>query len=87
MKNKITLINSLVDKAIWECVLWPDVRSFSPKSSKSGKPGEYVLKLPPEQRELLKDLTSKDLQHRLPEVLTDMLKPIPLSQQYKPLKK
>lgn len=87
MKNKNTLINSLVDRAIWECVWSPDSRSMKPRSSKAGKPGEYILKLPFEQRELLKDLTSKDLQHRLPEVLKDMLKPIPLSHQYKPLKK
>lgn len=87
MRNKNTLINSLIDKAVWECVLWPDVRSFSPKSSKAGKPGEYILKLPSEQRELLKDLTSKDLQHRLPDVLKQMLKPQTLREKYKPLKK
>ena len=78
MKSCNNLINSLIDRAIWECVLWPDPRSKKPRSSKAGKPGEFILKLPPDERKSLQKLKSEDLQHRLPEILKVMLTPEPI---------
>lgn len=78
MKNCLSIIESLIDKAIWECVFWPDPRSEKARSSKAGKPGELIMKLPPHERKALEKLKAEDLQHRLPEILKDMLTPKPI---------
>lgn len=78
MKNYKSIIEKLIERAMWECALGTDSRSMRPRSSKAGKPGELIMKLPPDERKALENLKSEDLQHRLPEILKIMLTPEPI---------
>lgn len=56
--SKHHLISRMIENALWESVLFPH---------RTKKPGEHVLRLSEEQREVLKNVNSDDFQHRLPE--------------------
>lgn len=62
-RSRTTVVEKIIHSAIGEMTMYPDA-SNRLKSDKR-KPGEAILRLSDEDREVLKTCTSKDFNHRV----------------------